>query len=59
MVMITAAFRPDRNPEVTQALHDLGWMFFTVYVSPLLVQTLAIGTAIVGGGQQTVYPRWV
>lgn len=59
MVMNAAAFRPARNPEVTQALHDLGWMFFILYFSPLLVQTLAIGTAILGGGQQTVYPRWV
>jgi hypothetical protein len=59
MVMSAASFRPERNPEITQAINDLGFLLFLLYVSPLMVQTLAIGLAIVGGGDQTVFPRWV
>lgn len=58
MVMLAASFRPERDPNVTQGLHDLAWFLFVMYFAPLLPQTLSIGVAIVGGGR-TVYPRWV
>lgn len=58
MVMLAASFRPERDPDVTQGLHDLAWLMFVMYVSPLWIQTISIGVAILSG-DQTVYPRWV
>ncbi|HEY1969860.1 MAG TPA: hypothetical protein VGH89_18040 [Pseudonocardia sp.] len=59
MVMIAASFRPDRNPEITQALNDLAWIMFVMVFPPVMVQELAIAIAILGNSSQTVYPRWV
>lgn len=55
----TAAFRPDRNPEVTQALHDLGWLVATWVGSATMLQVLVIGIAVLTDNQrEPVFPRW-
>lgn len=59
LIMIVASFRPERDPEITQALNDLAWIPFVMYFSPLLVQCLSIGVAVFNGGDQKVFPRWV
>jgi len=60
MMWAAAAFRPDRSPDVTQALNDLGWLFF---VTPFILgftQNLALGFAIISDINKTpVFPRWV
>jgi hypothetical protein len=56
--MIVAAFRPYRHPELTQTLNDLAWIPFVMVFSAVLVQCLAIGIAIINGGDQDVMPRW-
>jgi hypothetical protein len=59
IVLNVAAFRPDRNPEITQALTDLGYLLFFTPVAPFLIQNFAIGTAILGDRSSTpVLPRW-
>ncbi len=58
IVMIVAAFRPYRHPELTQTLNDLAWIPFVMVFSAVLVQCLAIGIAIINGGDQDVMPRW-
>ena len=58
IVMIVAAFRPYRHPELTQTLNDLAWIPFVMVFSAVLVQALAIGIAIINGGDQDVMPRW-
>lgn len=59
MVMIAASFRPDRNPEITQALNDLAWIMFVMVFPPVMVQELAIAGAVFGNSEQKIYPRWV
>lgn len=59
MIMLNvAAFRPDRNPELTQSLSDLAWILFFTPVAPFLIQNFAIGAAILGD-RAHVLPRWV
>jgi hypothetical protein len=59
IVLNVAAFRPDRNPEITQALTDLGFLLFFTPVAPFLIQNFAIGAAILGDRSRTrVLPRW-
>jgi hypothetical protein len=58
MVMIVAAFRPGRDPQITQTFTDLAWIPFVMVFSAVLVQALAIGIAIITGGDQDVMPRW-
>jgi hypothetical protein len=59
IIMLAASFRPERNPEITQALNDLAWLPFIMYFAPVLVQCLATGTAILNGNRPDVFPRWV
>jgi hypothetical protein len=59
MVMIAASFRPDRNPEITQALNDLAWIMFVMVFPPVMVQEFSIAAAVFSNEGQKVYPRWV
>jgi len=55
-----AAFRPDRNPEITQALNDLAWLPFIINIPPAIIQCVAIGTAVIRDrSEHPVFPRWV
>jgi hypothetical protein len=56
----TAAFRPDRSPELTAMLTDLSWLFFVTPFGPAMIQTLAVGLAILTDKNQVpIFPRWV
>ena len=60
LIWTVAAFRPERNPEITQALNDIGWFFFVMPFVLGFLQNIVLGSAIVSEksiGQ--VYPRWV
>ncbi len=58
MVLQTAAFRLDRNPDALLALHDLGWItFIGVYAFPT-VQCLAIAACVFSDPAQRILPRW-
>jgi hypothetical protein len=55
----TAAFRPERAPELIQLLDDLAWIPFVSMTSPFLVIPICI--AIVGfmdKDPQPLFPRW-
>lgn len=55
----TAAFRPDRSAEITQALHDLGWLFATWVGSATLMQAICIACAVfLDKSKNPVFPRW-
>lgn len=60
-VWMAAAFRYDnRSPDVTQALHDLGWILFVTVVWSLWIQLIAIGAAIlIDRSAEPVLPRWL
>lgn len=52
-----ASYRPERDPEITQALNDLGWLPFVMNWPAATIQCLAIGFAIFGARHE-VWPRW-
>lgn len=60
-IWLTAAFRPESvAPDLTRAIHDLGWMVFLVDVPPFSVWMVAIGVAILRDPQsQPLFARWV
>lgn len=59
LIMGVAAFRPDRHPEVTYALHDLGWLIFIMPFAPASFQCFAIALGILmDRGATAIFPRW-
>jgi MFS family permease len=59
-VCLAATYRPERSPEVTQALFDLCWLMFVGVVSTAVIQCVAIAVAIMGDERpQPIFPRWV
>jgi hypothetical protein len=57
---LVAAFRPDRNPELTMLLNDMAWITFIAPVGMIVGQNLLLGLAIYfDRGPHTVFPRWV
>ncbi|MET8431162.1 hypothetical protein [Nocardia sp. NPDC004860] len=60
LALTAAAFRPDRDPQITQALHDLGWIMLFMPFTPFVVQSVAIAiAALTDTGTAPVFPRWV
>jgi hypothetical protein len=60
LFLTAAAFRPERNPEVTQALHDAGWILLFMPLTPFVVQAIAIAAAaLTDTSARPVFPRWV
>jgi hypothetical protein len=58
--LAAAAFRPERNPEITQMLHDVGWFMAFLAAVPFVTQALAAGLAILGDQRpDPVHPRWL
>ena len=54
-----AAFRPGRNPEITQALSDLGWLLFITPIAPFMMQYIILGFAILSDKRpRPAFPRW-
>jgi hypothetical protein len=57
---LVAAFRPDRDPQVTQLLNDLAWITFTVPVGMVIAQMVTRALAIrLDDEPRPVFPRWV
>jgi hypothetical protein len=60
LIWTAAAFRPERNPEITQALNDIGWFFFIMPFILGFTQNLALGFVIISDkSPRPVFPRWV
>jgi len=59
LLWTTAAFRPERAPEITQVLNDLGWITMLMTFPPFCVQMTAIGLGILSDRRpQRLMPRW-
>jgi hypothetical protein len=55
----TAAFRPERDPVVTQSWNDAGWLCLTAVIFIFALQLLAIAAAIfTDRGERPLFPRW-
>jgi hypothetical protein len=59
-VFAAASFRPERDPQITQALNDLGWLLYVMNWPFGTTQCLAIGFAIFSDHRpRPVFPRWL
>lgn len=55
-----AAYRPERSPETTQTLHDLGWMTAFFPFVPFVMMGVALAVAIFQDpSPRPVFPRWL
>lgn len=60
LILAAVAFRPTRPSEITQQLHDLGFIMTFSPVAPFVFQYLAIGLAVLQSRpHEAVFPRWV
>ncbi len=56
----TAAFRPERSPEVTQALNDTAFTFLLWAFTAPALEYAAVGIAVLlDGSERPLFPRWV
>ena len=56
----TAAFRPERLPDVTQALNDIAFTFLLWAFTAPSLEYLAIGLAVLlDRSDEPLFPRWV
>lgn len=56
---LVATFRPERNPDITYLLSDLGWLLFTTTLAPFLAQVFSIGLAVLSDkNPKPLLPRW-
>ena len=59
MVFAAAAFRPERSPQLTQMLNDLGWLLITPAFPTFIAQFLAIAFGTLQDtSSKPVLPRW-
>jgi hypothetical protein len=57
---MAAAFEPERNAEITDALHSAGWLSLVVAIFPAIVQYCAIAAAaFMDRTGEPVFPRWL
>ena len=55
----TAAFRPDRDPDLILLLNDLGWISFVLPFTPFIAQNVAIAIGVLRDRQpRPLLPRW-
>jgi len=57
---MAAAYRPDRDPAMTQMLNDIGWIPFIINWPPAVAQAGCALVAILADRRpDPIYPRWV
>jgi hypothetical protein len=60
MIMMAAAYRPDRDPDLIMLINDLAWIPFIINGPPAIFQCVSIGIAVLVDKRGTpIYPRWV
>ncbi len=60
LILAVVAFHPARASEITQQLHDLGFIMTFSPVAPFTLQYIVIGVAILlDRTARPVFPRWV
>ena len=56
---MAAAYRPERNPDVTQGLSDVFWFIFVGVVGPLIFQVVILAFAVfIDKRERPSFPRW-
>ena len=60
ILMNVAAFRPDRNPAVIQAINDIAWLLFVTPIVLFFLQEVPIAVAILmDRSPKPMFPRWI
>jgi len=60
MLFVVASFRPERAPELTQALNDLSWIVLVMPWPPFMAQNYAFAFAIFSDNREhPLFPRWL
>lgn len=62
VLLIVAAYRPERPPEITQALHDTAWILVVIILNSYCVQYFAIARAVINDNNfnpEPIFPRWI
>jgi hypothetical protein len=60
MLLAVATYRPERSPETTQTLHDLGWITAFFPITPFIVQAICIGALVLkDDSADPPFPRWL
>lgn len=60
LAWLVAAYRPDRDPQLTMLLNDVAWFAFITPVGFVMVQNFCLAMAVYfDNGEQPVFPRWV
>jgi hypothetical protein len=60
MLFIVTAFRPARDPAITQSLNDMSWIFLVMPWPPFMAQNYAFAYAIFTDKQaKPLFPRWL
>jgi hypothetical protein len=55
-----AAFRPERDPQLTSLLNDMAWFFFIAPVGTIMVQNLCFALSVyLDERPDPIFPRWV
>lgn len=55
-----AAYRPMRDPEITQGFIDAGWLIFITGIGPFILQYAALAVAIFSDKRdEPALPRWL
>lgn len=55
----TAAFRPDRDPQLIMLMNDAGWLPFVGGFHCTFIQVLMIAFCILKDKEQKILPRWL
>jgi hypothetical protein len=59
MIWATIAFRPDRPPDITQAMNDFAWFYFIAFISPFVFIPICIAiAAFIDKSVAPMFPRW-
>lgn len=60
LYFLLAAFRPERDPAITQLINDLAWLNFTAPVGFLIAQNVALALCIFFDKQaEPIFPKWL
>ena len=60
LIFGAATFRPERDPQFTQTLNDLGWIPFIINGGPAILQAVSFGIAILQDKRERpAFPRWL
>jgi hypothetical protein len=59
MILEAAVFRPNRDPQILQAISDVGWIMLVATYGCVFVQCCVVGVCILQDTEARVYPRWL